>query len=211
MYPSLELKNEFLEWDPSNTTYEEQENAMTDFRGNVIHSHLTATEPTLVVNSMSSTTIDAADLTHDYNFAYVLESHVNVSISDLTSNSSAGTIKSIAGRPVDHLTLANRWNIPVNRAKQTVTKTTQQGVRTCLTPSLSQRFPTNDSMFRYDCYPMHCFLTPRLLELFQSVEKNMPKRIVHILVGLELSLWQRKGTSMKLYIFYLSVMQFLPK
>ena len=157
MYPSLELKNEFLEWDPSNTTYEEQENAMTDFRGNVIHSHLTATEPTLVVNSMSSTTIDAADLTHDYNFAYVLESHVNVSISDLTSNSSAGTIKSIAGRPVDHLTLANRWNIPVNRAKQTVTKTTQQGVRTCLTPSLSQRFPTNDSMFRYDCLPHALF------------------------------------------------------
>ena len=151
MYPSLGLKNEFLEWDPSNTTYEEQENAMTDFQDNVFHSHLTATEPTLVFNSMSSTTIDSADLTDDYNLAYVLESCVNISISDLTSNSNAGTIKSIAGRPVDHLTLANRWNIPVNRAKQTVTKTTQQGVRTCLEPSLSQRFLTNDRMFRYDC------------------------------------------------------------
>ena len=37
LYLSLELTNEFMEWNPSNTTYEDQENAMTDFRGNVIH------------------------------------------------------------------------------------------------------------------------------------------------------------------------------
>ena len=41
-YPSLELMNEFLEWYLSNTTYEDQENTMTDFRGDVIHSRLTA-------------------------------------------------------------------------------------------------------------------------------------------------------------------------
>ena len=97
LYPSLKLKNEFLEWDSSNKTYEDKENDMTYFRGNVIHSHLTATAPTLVINSMSSTTLDAAALTDDYNFAYVLESHVNVSIYELTSNSNAGTIKSKEG------------------------------------------------------------------------------------------------------------------
>ena len=70
---------------------------MTDFRGNIIHSHLTETAPTLVINSMSSTTLDAAYPTDDYNFAYVLESHVNVSIYDLTSNSNAGTIDIIQG------------------------------------------------------------------------------------------------------------------
>ena len=58
---------------------------------------MTATAPALIINSMSSTTIDAADLTDDYNFAYVLESHVNVSIYELTSNSNAGTIKSKEG------------------------------------------------------------------------------------------------------------------
>ena len=88
---------------------------MTDFRGNIIHSHLTETAPTLVINSMSSTTLDAAYPTDDYNFAYVLESHVNVSISYLTSNSNSGTIKSKAGGPVDHLSIPNRCNIPVNR------------------------------------------------------------------------------------------------
>ena len=65
---------------------------MTDFRGNVIHSLLTATAPKLVINSMSSTKLDSDDLTDDYNFSCVLESHINVSISDLTYNSNLGTI-----------------------------------------------------------------------------------------------------------------------
>ena len=130
LYLIIELTNEFMEWDPSNTTYEYQENSMTDFRGDVIHLHLISTALTLVINYMSFTTLDAANLTDDYNFAYVLEYHINFSISELTSNSNAGTIKSKAGRPVDHLTLANLWNIPVNRAKQTMTKTTRLGVGT---------------------------------------------------------------------------------
>ena len=78
---------------------------MTDFRGDVIYSHFIETAPILVMNSMSSTTLDSSELTDDYNFAYVLESHVNVSISEMTLNSNTGTIKSKAGRPVDHLTL----------------------------------------------------------------------------------------------------------
>ena len=129
---------------------------MTYFRGNFIHSHLTATAPTFVINSMSSTTIDAVDMNDDYNFAHVLESHVNVSISEIASNSNANTLKYKSGQSVDHLTLANRWNIPVNCAKQTVTQTTQRGVRTCLIPSISRGFPTNDCMLRYDHLP-HAF------------------------------------------------------
>ena len=87
---------------------------MTDFLGDVIHLILTSIVPTLVIKSMSSNTIDDSELTDDYNFAYVIESHVNVYISEL----------------------ANFWNIPVNHAKLTVTKTTQRGASTCLTPSL---------------------------------------------------------------------------
>ena len=40
---------------------------------------------------------------------------------------------------------------PVNCAKQTATKTTQQAVRTCLVHSITRRFPTNERMLRYDC------------------------------------------------------------
>ena len=81
---------------------------MTDFRGNFIHLHLTATSLTLVIISISSTTLDAADLTDEYNFSCVLESHVNVSIYELTLYSNAGTIKSKAGQPFYHFTIANR-------------------------------------------------------------------------------------------------------
>ena len=135
---------------------------MTGFRGDVIHSYLKATAPTFVVNSISYTTLDDADLTEDYIFSRVLEYHVNVSISEMTSNSNAGTIKSKAGQTVYHLTLSNRWNIPVNCAKQTVTKTTQRGVRTCLTPYFSRIFPTNDRMLRYDRLP-HTFFSDTLI------------------------------------------------
>ena len=58
---------------------------------------------------------------------------------------------------------------------------------------------------------MHFFLTPWFLEVFPSVATNMPKCIVHLLVGRKLSLWQINGTRMKLYLFYLNVMGFLPK
>jgi hypothetical protein len=39
--------------------------------------------------------------------------------------------------------------ISPERAKQTVVMTTQRGVRTCLNPTLSQRFLTNDRMLWY--------------------------------------------------------------
>ena len=90
---------------------------MTDFKGNVIHLNLTSTVPKLVINSMSYMALDAANLNNYYNFSHVLEFHVNISIYELTSNSNAGTIKSKARRPIDYLTLANRWNILVISTK----------------------------------------------------------------------------------------------
>ena len=84
---------------------------MTDFRGSVIHSNLRGQATTLVINTMSSTTLDAADMTDDYSFAQVLESHINFFISDMTPNSNAGTITFKVGQPNENLTLAVRWNI----------------------------------------------------------------------------------------------------
>lgn len=37
-YPRIELTNEHLEWDPTTTTYERQEEAMTDYEGNIVAS-----------------------------------------------------------------------------------------------------------------------------------------------------------------------------
>ncbi len=48
--------------------------------------------------------------------------------------------------PIDPQTIDARWMITPERAKHTVVMTTQRGVRTCLNPTLSQQFPTNDQM-----------------------------------------------------------------
>ncbi|KAL7530108.1 hypothetical protein ACHAXR_003313, partial [Thalassiosira sp. AJA248-18] len=149
-YPRLDLTSEHLEWDPNNTTYEEQENAMTDHKGNIIGSNPSARGPNLVINSISTSSVDAADFTDDDNFSSVLESNVRVALSELSTNSATGILRSKTGKQVDHKTLANRWGISTDRAKQTVMKTTQRGVRKCLNPTLSRRFPTNDRMLRYD-------------------------------------------------------------
>ncbi len=59
--------------------------------------------------------------------------------------------------PIDPQTLAARWMISPDCAKNTVVMTTQRGVRTCLNPTLSCRFPTNDRMLRYKRLPHTIF------------------------------------------------------
>jgi hypothetical protein len=55
------------------------------------------------------------------------------------------------------MTPAGRWMIAPDRAKKTVQRTTQQGVRTCLNPMLARQFPTNDRMLCYKRLPHMTF------------------------------------------------------
>ncbi len=64
-------------------------------------------------------------------------------------NSLNGHIRSCKIAPIDPQTLAACWMISPERAKQTVVMTTQRGVQTCLNPTLSRQFPTNDRMLWY--------------------------------------------------------------
>jgi hypothetical protein len=49
--------------------YEQQDNAMMDYSGNIVHdAALRGQVPTLIVNELQSLTADMADMTHDYNF-----------------------------------------------------------------------------------------------------------------------------------------------
>ena len=68
-----------------------------------------------------------------------------------------GNIQSTRGKSVDAETLARRWGIDHKKALNTVRMTTQRGVRTCLYPSMSRRFPTNDRMLRYKRLPHPVF------------------------------------------------------
>jgi hypothetical protein len=69
-----------------------------------------------VINTLSSMTTDAADITNDETFGIALDQHMTVSIAALDMTmTEPGRIHSKAGKPVDAETLAKRWLIPANR------------------------------------------------------------------------------------------------
>jgi hypothetical protein len=151
--PRIDLTLETLTWDPSTTLYEEQENRMTDHSGAIVRDAVVR-GPDLVISALHSLTTDLADILHDRNFHQVLLSHVHISSMDTSLN---GHIQKHKTAPIDHMTLASRWMISPEKAKQTVQRTTQCGVRTCLNPTLARRFPTNDQMLRYKRLPNPVF------------------------------------------------------
>jgi hypothetical protein len=117
---------ENLNWDPNDPAYSSQEAAMTDYRGVVLPCPDRG-QP-FVINTLSSMTTDAADITDDENFGIALEQHVAVSIAALDMTKTApGRIHSKAEKPVDAETIAKRWLIPANRAARTVDRTTHRG------------------------------------------------------------------------------------
>jgi hypothetical protein len=154
-YSQLQLTSETLTWNPTTNLYEQQENAMMDYSGNIVcDAAVRGQVLTLIVNELQSLTTDLADMTHDCNFHQVLTSHVIVSSIDASLSGHVGLRKAA---PIDFMTLAARWMIASEHAKKTVQSTTQHGVRTCLNPMLAQQFPTNDRMLRYKQLPHTTF------------------------------------------------------
>ena len=77
------------------------------------------------------------DSTHDLSIA--LEDGVNM----------ISSISTKKGKPsVSSYDLANRWGMGLETAKKTLLRTTQKGLRTAPNTLLSQRYRTNDRMFR---------------------------------------------------------------
>jgi hypothetical protein len=154
-YPRLHLTSETLTWDPTTNLYEQQENAMIDYSGHIVHdAAMRGQVPTLIINELQLLTTDLADMTHDCNFHQVLTSHVVVSSIDA---SLSGHVRSHKAAPIDFMTVAARWMIALERAKKTVQLTTQRGVHTCLNPTLAQQFLTNDRMLCYKRLPHTTF------------------------------------------------------
>ena len=148
-YPRIELTSETLIWDPLHTGFQQQEEAMTDLKGEIAVVDPSKRGPSVVINSLSSFT-PLADVTHDENFGTVLESKVRAS-------ASIGKVVTRSRKGVDAQTLSRRWEIPHERAKTTVKKTTQRGVRQMINPTLSRRYPTNDRWRRYNQLPHQLF------------------------------------------------------
>ena len=85
----------------------------------------------------------------------MLDSHAHITVAQLsqtpkdsnvaeiqTSATRYGTIQSNKQKQVGGDTLAMRWSIPSDKARATVKKTTQRGVKSNLHPTLSRRLPT---------------------------------------------------------------------
>jgi hypothetical protein len=158
----LSLTSESLTWDPTTTHYSDQEAAMTDYSGNVVRcAAVRGHVGILALNSLSS-------LSHQ-----VLTSKVMISSVETSLN---GHIRSRSIAPIDPQTLAARWMISPDRAKRTVVMTTQRGVRTCLNPTLSRRFPTNDRMLRYKRLP-HTMFTDTMFASTASRQGNKMAQI----------------------------------
>ena len=136
-FARIELTSLDLTWDPGDTTYATQEDDITDSHGEIINDPAARGPKTLVINSLNSMAVDAADITDDVNFGNVLESNVTMSLSSLNRNYT-GTVRTKPAPPINYETLSKRWNIAPDRAKATVARTTQRGVRTCVHPSLSK-------------------------------------------------------------------------
>ncbi len=134
-YPQLHLTSETLTWDPTNNQYEQQENAMMDYSGNIVcDAAMRGQVPTLIVSELQSLTTDLANMTHDCNFHQVLNSHVVISS---INASLSGHVRLRKAAPIDFMTLAARWMIALEHAKKIVQLTTQGGVHTCLNPTLA--------------------------------------------------------------------------
>ncbi len=173
---------EHLDWDPNNPTYSQQEAAMTNFRGTTISRPDRG--QSFVINSLSSMTSYAADITDNENFGLALDMQVTISVATLdTTKTKPGGIHSKAGKPVDAEMLAKRWMIPAKRANATVTKTTQGGSEHAYTlpfPVVS-RLMTTCSVIP-GCRTL-ASVTRCLLELSPKVETSVHKYSPPVSVG----------------------------
>jgi hypothetical protein len=200
----IDMTAENLDWDPNDPPYTSQEAAMTDYRG-VVLPRLDKGQP-FAINALSSMTTDAADITDDEYFGIALEQHVTISVAALdTTKTAPGWIHSKARKPVDAEMLAKGWLIPANCTARTVDRTTQQGVRTMLNPTLSCRFLTNDRMLCYPPMSHPVFGNTMFAETESKNGNKCVKSLPPILVGYVSTPSSERGRHMKCCRLCLSV------
>ena len=85
----IELTSKDLTWDPSTTVYENQENAMVDYKGKMTRRP-NDRGPMMVIKSVTiSTTESAGDVLSEDNFSKALELNVNVLYTAVRASSKA--------------------------------------------------------------------------------------------------------------------------
>ena len=151
--PRYYLTQEQPEWDPNDTSFAEQENAMTNSSGEVLETGDSQGR----LHSLMSVKVSR---THSISVAHDIQNSVLRGVSDtlddktflkdMESRVQISSVSTSVKKPrIDAATLAKKWGIGLEVAQNTIRKTTQRGVRTVLHPTLSRRFRTNDRQLRY--------------------------------------------------------------
>ena len=147
-HPNLTLTSEHPEWDPSSSIFSQQEEAMTNWKGEIKNRSKpnrqvlavqvpTPLPPKPIENpAPPPPPLQLVQPTDDFTSSLI----ENVNISSISSSRRNGI------RPE---TLAEKWDIGLSTAKRTTRVTTQRGVRTVEHPSMQRRFRTNDRQLRY--------------------------------------------------------------
>jgi hypothetical protein len=175
--PHLELTAESPAWDPYDRDFAQLEQSFLDWRGHLISVARSdgprgktemglhtadadcGEEPHWKL-SPASLQYDAADITDDDNFGAALEATRKMLVRTNIMPETYDVCQVHTGKrqgAVDYVTLAHRWQIPLHKAKNTVQRTMQRGVRTVLHPTLSRCFRTNDRMLRYRRMPCNLY------------------------------------------------------
>jgi hypothetical protein len=154
-----ELTYESTEYNPSATTFHDQEYSMMDSWGNIKVSgdchpktrqvcslHQKEAEIKLLSSKYSDTSAKLQDLSSVLDDGTLLaeldDNNLNLNISLVKSE-----MRDKAG--VDASTLAKNWGIGLEAAKRTRLVTTQRGIRRMIHPSLTKRYMTNYRQLRY--------------------------------------------------------------
>ena len=130
--PHIDITIKEPVWDLSETIFSEQEDTMTDFRGEVINNE-TITRGRRIINSLSTSKYHAVDFTDDKYLYTALNTKVNVAKFGGYNGKHGVNLES----------LSQKWIISLEADRRTVKHTTKRGIRKILQN-------TNDRALRYN-------------------------------------------------------------
>jgi hypothetical protein len=181
-----ELTYESPEYDPSATTFHDQEAGMVDSWGNIKVSgdfhpkrrqvcslRQKEEEITHLSSKYSDTSAKLQDLSAVLDDGTLLaeldENNLNLNVSMVKSE-----MRDKGG--IDAATLVKNWGIGIEAAKRTRLVTTQRGIRRMVHPSLTKRYKTNDRQLRYRRLPVTMY-TDTMYSTILSRQMNKAAQI----------------------------------
>jgi hypothetical protein len=173
-----ELTYETPEYDPSTTTFQDQEAGMVDSWLNIKipgDCHPKRRQ----VCSLRQKDEEIKTLSFKYSDTYAKLQDLSTVLDDRTllaeldetnSNVNVSMVKSEMRDKggIDTATLAKNWGIGIEASKRTRLVTTQRGIRRMIHPSFTKKYKTNDRQLRYRRLPVTMYTDtrrPRSLQL----------------------------------------------